>query len=57
MDAKITENDIRSALPNLATTMRLPELGAAVDVYRDRCGIDYCQINRTATNTERLHFR
>ena len=37
MDAKITENDLRSALPDLSTTMRLPELGEAVDVYRHRC--------------------
>ena len=30
---KITENDVRSALPDLTTTMRLPELGEAVEVY------------------------
>ncbi len=35
---KITENDFKSALPDLTTTMRLPELGEAVDVYRDRWG-------------------
>ena len=35
---KITENDLRSALPDLTTTMRLPDLGAAVEVYRDRWG-------------------
>ena len=57
MDAKITENDLWSTLPNLTTTMRLPELGAAADVCRDWCRIDYLQINRMATNTERLHFR
>ena len=38
MEMKITENDVRSALPDLTTTMRLPELGAAVEVYRDRVG-------------------
>ena len=35
---KISENDLRSALPELTTTIRLPELGAAVEVYRDRWG-------------------
>ena len=35
---KITESDLRSALPDLTTTMRLPELGAAVEVYRDEWG-------------------
>ena len=35
---KITENDVRSALPDLTTTMRLPDLGAAAEVYRDRWG-------------------
>ena len=36
---KITENDFKSALPYLTTTMRLPELAAAVEVCRDRCRI------------------
>ena len=38
VDVKITENDFKSALPDLTTTMRLPDLGAAVEVYRDRWG-------------------
>ena len=41
---KITENDFKSALPDLTTTMRLPELGATVEVYRDRCRIGNYQI-------------
>ena len=48
MDAKITENDLRSALPDLTTTMRLPELGAAVDVYRDRWGIPHIRAENEA---------
>ena len=48
MDAKITENDLRSALPDLSTTMRLPELGAAVDVYRDRWGIPHISAENEA---------
>ena len=38
VDVKITENDFKSALPDLTTTMRLPDLGEAVEVYRDRWG-------------------
>ena len=38
MEMKITENDFRSALPDLTTTMRLPDLGAAAEVYRDEWG-------------------
>ena len=45
---KITENDLKSALPDLATTMRLPELGAAVDVYRDRWGIPHIRAENEA---------
>ena len=45
---KITENDLRSALPDLTTTMRLPELGAAVDVYRDRWGIPHISAENEA---------
>ena len=48
MDAKITENDLRSALPDHTTTMRLPELGAAADVYRDRWGIPHIRAENEA---------
>ncbi len=48
MDAKITDNDLRSALPDLTTTMRLPELGAAVDVYRDPWGIPHIRAENEA---------
>ncbi|MDE0299864.1 MAG: penicillin acylase family protein [Candidatus Poribacteria bacterium] len=48
MDAKITENDLRSCLPDLTTTMRLPELGAAVDVYRDQWGIPHIRAESEA---------
>lgn len=48
MDAKITDNDLRSALPDLTTTMRLPELGAAVDVYRDPWGIPHISAQNEA---------
>ena len=41
---KITANDLKYALPDLTTTMRLPELGATVEVYRDRCRIGNHQI-------------
>ena len=45
---KITENDLRSALPDLTTTMRLPEFGGAVDVYRDRWGIPHIRAENEA---------
>ena len=45
---KITENDFKSALPELTTTMRLPELGAAVEVYRDRWGIPHIRAENEA---------
>ena len=48
MDATITENDLKSALPDPSTKMRLPELGAAVDVYRDRWGIPHIRAENEA---------
>ena len=45
---KITENDLRSALPELTTTIRLPELGEAVEVYRDRWGIPHIRAENEA---------
>ncbi len=48
MDVKITENDLRSALPELTTTIRLPELGEAVEVYRDRWGIPHIRAKNEA---------
>ena len=45
---KITENDFRSALPDLTTTMRLPDLGAAADVYRDQWGIPHIRAENEA---------
>ena len=45
---KITENDLRSALPDLTTTIRLPELGAAVEVCRDRWGIPHIRAENEA---------
>ena len=33
---KITENDFKSALPDLTTTMRLPDLGAAFGIDGDQ---------------------
>ena len=45
---KITENDFKSVLPELTTTMRLPELGAAVEVYRDRWGIPHIRAENEA---------
>ena len=45
---KINENDLRSALPELTTTIRLLELGAAVEVYRDRWGIPHIRAENEA---------
>ena len=45
---KITDNDLKSALPDLTTTMRLPDLGAAIDVYRDRWGIPHIRAENEA---------
>ena len=45
---KITDNDLKSALPDLTATMRLPDLGGAVDVYRDRWGIPHIRAENEA---------
>ena len=45
---KITENDLKSSLPDLTTTMRLSDLGAAVDVYRDQWGIPHVRAENEA---------
>ena len=52
MSVKITESDLKAALPDLTTTMRFSALHQPVDVYRDRWGIPHIR----AENENDLFF-
>ena len=49
---KISENDLKSALPDLATPMQFAGLDKAVEVCRDRWGIPHIK----ADNEKDLFF-
>ena len=52
MSVKITEADLKAALPDLTTTMRFSGLHNPVDVYRDQWGIPHIK----AENEDDLFF-
>ena len=52
MSVKITETDLKAALPDITTTMRFSGLHNPVDVYRDRWGIPHIK----AENENDLFF-
>ena len=52
MPVKITEADLKAALPDLTTTMRFSGIHKSVDVYRDRWGIPHIK----AENENDLFF-